>query len=453
MSESTVKHETHEYPKVTYLNHDYSLKSWLLTVDHKRIAILYLISTISFFFIGAIAAFMMRLELMTPAGDLVDGESYNKLFTVHGIMMVFFFLIPSVPAILGNFLLPIMIGAKDLALPKINLGSWYVYSLGGALALGAIILGGVDTGWTFYTPYSTTYSNSWVLLAGLGIFINGFSSIMTGLNFIATVHKMRAPGLTWFRLPLFVWAHYATSVIMVLGTPVVAITVLLVAVERTFGIGIFDPSIGGDPILFQHMFWFYSHPAVYIMVLPAMGAVSEVIAAFSKSRPFGYPVIAFSSMGIAILGFIVWGHHMFVTSQSIYAGLLFSILSFMVAVPSAIKTFNWTATMYKGQVSLQAPMLYMIGFLGLFVIGGTTGVMLASMGIDVHLHDTYFVIAHFHYVMVGGTIMAFLGGLHFWWPKITGRMFPNGWATGSALLVFVGFNLTFFPQFVMGYLG
>jgi cytochrome c oxidase subunit I len=395
----------------------------------------------------------MRLELATPAGDLVQPDIYNRLFTMHGVMMVFFFLIPSIPAVLGNFLLPLMIGAKDVAFPKLNLLSWYVYMVGGAFTMWALINGGVDTGWTFYTPFSTSYSNTYVIAAGLGIFINGFSSILTGVNFIVTIHRLRAPGLTWFRLPLFVWAHYATSLIQVLGTPVLAITLFLLLMERLFHIGVFDPKLGGDPVLFQHMFWIYSHPAVYIMILPAMGVVSEIIAAFCRKRIFGYRFIAFSSVAIAVLGFFVWGHHMFVAGESVYAAAVFSVLSMLVAVPSAIKVFNWTATLYEGAISWDTPMLYALGFIGLFTIGGLTGVMLAVLGIDVHVHDTYFVIAHFHYIMVGGAIMGYLGGLHYWFPKITGRMYPVFWSKLSALTVFVGFNLTFFPQFILGYMG
>jgi cytochrome c oxidase subunit 1 len=444
--------ETRRRP-ANYLSVDYGVLSWLLTTDHKRIAILYLVSVSVMFFLGGLMAVGIRLELITPSGDLFDSDTYNKLFTLHGIVMVFFFLIPAIPAVLGNFLIPLMIGARDLAFPKINLASWYLFMLGATIGLWAILNGGVDTGWTFYTPYSTAFSNTHVLAAGLGAFVAGFSSILTGLNFIVTIHKMRAPGLTWFRLPLFVWAHYATSLIMILGTPVIAVTLLLVAVERTLRLGIFDPALGGDPVLFQHLFWFYSHPAVYIMILPAMGVISELVTCFSRKRIFGYEVIAISSLSIAIIGFLVWGHHMFVSGQSTYAGIVFSFLSFLVAIPSAIKVFNWTATMYKGSVALQTPMLYVIGFLGLFTIGGLTGLFLASMGLDVHVHDTYFVVAHFHYIMVGGTIMGYLGGLHFWWPKISGRLYPEWWARVAAVVVFLGFNLTFFPQFIVGYLG
>jgi cytochrome c oxidase subunit 1 len=328
-----------------------------------------------------------------------------------------------------------------------------VYSVGALFTLGAILAGGVDTGWTFYTPYSSVYSNTFVVATVIGVFISGFSSILTALNFIVTIHTMRAPGLTWFRLPLFIWAHYATSLIIMLGTPVVAITLALVGLERIFGFGIFDPSRGGDPILFQHLFWFYSHPAVYIMILPSMGVISEVISCFSRKRIFSYGFVAFSSIAIAVLGFLVWGHHMFVSGQSIYAGMIFSFLSMLVALPSAVKVFNWTATLYKGSVWLQTPLLYGLGFIGLFTIGGLTGVFLASLGLDVHVHDTYFVVAHFHYIMVGGALMGYLGGLHYWWPKISGRLYPEGWAKLGALVVFLGFNLTFFPQFILGYLG
>jgi cytochrome c oxidase subunit 1 len=436
-----------------YINAVYGLKSWLLTKDHKRIALLYLGAVTAFFAIGGLMAVLMRLELATPEGDLVQPDTYNRLFTMHGVMMVFFFLIPSIPAILGNFLIPIMIGARDLAFPKVNLFSWYLFMAGGVFAFWSLLHGGVDTGWTFYTPFSSNYSNTYVISTAVGIFIAGFSSILTGLNFIVTIHRMRAPGLNWFRLPLFVWAHYATSVIQVLATPVLAITILLLALERLFHIGVFDPALGGDPVLFQHLFWFYSHPAVYIMVLPAMGVVSEIIAAFTRKRVFGYRFIAFSSVAIAVLGFMVWGHHLFVSGQSVYAATVFSVLSMMVAIPSAIKVFNWTATLYEGSISWETPMLYALGFIGLFTLGGLTGVMLATLGIDVHVHDTYFVIAHFHYIMVGGAIMGYLGGLHYWWPKITGRMYPVFWSKLAALTVFVGFNLTFFPQFLLGYLG
>ena len=440
-------------PRHHYLNAGHSVRSWLLTQDHKRIAILYLVSITLFFVIGGVAATVIRLELMTPPGDLVQSETYNKLFTIHGLVMIFFFLIPSIPAVLGNFLVPLMIGARDLAFPKLNLLSWYLFMIGGLFTLWATIAGGVDTGWTFYTPYSSTYSNTHVMEAAIGVFITGFSSILTGLNFIVTIHKMRAPGLTWFRLPLFIWAHYATSVIMVLATPVLAITILLVALERFAGFGIFDPKLGGDPVLFQHLFWFYSHPAVYIMVLPAMGVISELVACFSRKRPFGYEFIGFASFAIAVFGFLVWGHHMFVSGQSIYAGMVFSLLSYLVAIPSAIKVFNWTATLYRGSIHFKTPMLYAAGFIGLFTLGGLTGLFLAATAVDVHVHDTYFVVAHFHYIMVGGAVMAYLGGIHFWWPKMTGRMYHEGWARFSAILIFVGFNLTFFPQFILGYLG
>ena len=440
-------------PGENYLNQEKTLASWLFTHDHKRIALLYLISITFFFVIGSVAAVLMRTELMFPRGEFFTSTTYNKLFTLHGVIMVWFFLIPSIPNVLGNFLIPIMIGARDMAFPRLNLISWYVFMFGGLFALASIILGGVDTGWTFYTPYSSTYSSGWVIAMAVGIFINGFSSIFTGLNFIVTIHKLRAPGMTWFRLPLFVWTLYSTSLIFVLATPVLAITLTLVALERGFGIGIFDPRIGGDPLLFQHLFWFYSHPAVYIMILPAMGVVSELIAAFSRKPIFGYDFIVYASLGIAFLGFLVWGHHMFVSGQSIYAGMIFSLLSFFVAVPSAIKVFNWTATLYKGHITFDAPLLYAFSFIALFTIGGMTGLMLASLAVDVHVTQTYFIVAHFHYIMVGGAVMAYLGGIHYWFPKITGRMYPEMLARWAAVFLFVGFNLAFFPQFILGYMG
>jgi len=439
--------------QLNFLNHDYRIRSWLLTKDHKRIALLYMVSITFFFAIGGAAATLIRLELVYPTNWIVKSETYNKLFTMHGVIMVWFFLIPSIPAVLGNFLMPLMLGARDVAFPKLNLTSWYLFIIGGAFTLFALLWGGVDTGWTFYTPLSSSFSNTHVVLVVIGIFIVGFSTILTGLNFIVTTHTMRCPGMTWFRMPLFVWGMYATSVIQVLATPVLAMTLALVGIERIWRIGIFDPAIGGDPLLFQHLFWFYSHPAVYIMILPGMAVESELITCFSRKEPFGYVFIAFSSVAIAILGFLVWAHHMFVAGISVYSGLVFSMLSMVVAVPSAIKVFNWTATLYRGSISLETPMLYALGFIGLFTIGGLTGVMLATLGLDVHVHDTYFVIAHFHYIMVGGMVMAYLGGVHFWWPKITGKMYDEWWGRLSAIIIFIGFNLTFFPQFILGYIG
>jgi cytochrome c oxidase subunit 1 len=444
----------HETEPKTYLTEGgRTLGSWLFTTDHKRIGLLYLYSIIFYFLIAAIAAAVIRVELITPQGDLVTSEMYNRLFTIHGVLMVWFFLIPSIPAVLGNFVIPMMIGARDVAFPKLNLLSWYLFNAGGLLAIYSIVFGGVDTGWTFYTPYSSAFSNSHVVSMAAGIFIAGFGSILTGLNFIITIHKMRAPGLTWHRLPLFLWSLYSTSVILVLATPVLAITLALMALERLWHLGLFDPKLGGDPVLFQHLFWFYSHPAVYIMILPGMGVVSETITCFSRKKVFGYYFVAYASVAIAILGFLVWGHHMFVTSQSVYAGFIFSLLSFLVAVPSGIKVFNWTATLYRGSISFETPMLYALGFIGLFIVGGLTGLFLASLAVDVHLSDTYFIVAHFHYIMVGGMVTAFMGGLHYWWPKITGRMYPEKLGQLAALITYIGFNLTFFPQFVMGYLG
>jgi cytochrome c oxidase subunit 1 len=445
--------DTEALPRVHYLNDGQTIKSWLLTTDHKRIGLLYLFSISAAFLLGGIFAGLIRLELLTPTGHLVSDDTYNKLFTMHGIVMIFLFLIPSIPAVFGNFFVPMMIGARDLAFPRLNLLSWYVYLLGAAFTLYALLVGGVDTGWTFYTPFSTTGSTTNVTTAALGVFIIGFSSILTGLNFVVTIHRMRAPGMTWFRMPLFLWAMYATSLIMILGTPVLAVTLLAVALERVFHLGIFDPSRGGDPVLFQHLFWFYSHPAVYIMVLPSMGVVSELIATFSRKSIFGYKFVAFSSLAIAIIGFMVWGHHMFVAGISVYAAMIFSLLSFLVAIPSAVKVFNWTATLYKAAIWWQTPLLYAFGFIGLFTIGGLTGLFLASLGIDVHVTDTYFVVAHFHYIMVGGALMGYMGALHYWWPKMTGRMYSEVLSRLAAIIIFLGFNLTFFPQFILGYMG
>lgn len=445
--------KTAALPSKHYLNQERGLKSWLLTQDHKRIGVLYLITITCFFLIGGVFAGLIRLELLTPAGDLVSNDTYDKLFTMHGIIMIFLFLIPSVPATLGNFLIPPMIGAKDLAFPKLNLMSWYLLVGGGIFTLISLVRGGADTGWTFTAPLSTHYLNTNVITTAAAIFIAGFSSIFTGLNFIVTIHRMRCPGMTWFRLPLFVWSHYAASIIMVLATPVLATSLMLIALERVFGIGIFDPAKGGDPLLFEHLFWFYSHPGIYIMVLPGFAVVSEIVSTFSRKRIFGYTAVAFSSVAIAAFGFFVWEHHMFIMGVSQYSALIFSLLTMLVAVPSAIKIFNYAATLAKGSITFETPMLYAFGFMGLFTIGGLTGVFLASLGMDIHLTETYFVVAHFHYIMVGGMLMAFLGGLHFWWPKITGRMYPESFSKLSAVTIFLGFNLTFFPQFILGYLG
>ena len=435
-----------------YLTEETTILSWLLTKDHKRIALLFFASITFFFFIGGAAATLIRLSLATPEG-LLQPDVYNRMFTMHGVIMVWFFLIPSIPTTFGNFFMPMAIGAHDLAFPRINLLSWYVFNLSGLVLLYALIMGGVDTGWTFYTPFSTLYSNGYVFAAALAIFINGFSTIMTSMNFVVTIHKLRAPGMTWMRLPLFVWGIYSVSIVMLTATPVLAMDTVLLCVERFLGVGLFDPLHGGDPLLWQHMFWFYSHPAVYIMILPSMGVVSEIIACYARRPIFGYAGMTIAMMAIAVISFFVWAHHMFVAGISIYSAIVFSLLSFFVAVPSAIKVFNWTVSLHKGSIIFDAPMIYALGFVLLFTIGGLTGLIVATLAADVDLHDTYFVIAHFHYIMVGGAISAFFGALHYWWPKMTGRFYPEAWARFAAVLTFTGFNLTFFPQFILGYLG
>jgi cytochrome c oxidase subunit I len=439
--------------QTSYLSDGVSLRSWLLTTDHKRIAILYMISITVFFFLGGSAAALIRYNLIVPEGMIRSAETYNRLFTMHGIIMVWFFLVPAVPVTIGNFVVPLMLGARDLAFPKLNLASWYLFMAGGLCALYALFSGGVDTGWTFYTPLSSNYAQGHVVAVVIGIFISGFSTIATGLNFIITIHSLRAPGLTWYRLPVFIWSLYSTSIIFVLATPVLAITLLLLMFETLFHVGVFDPRLGGDPLLFQHLFWFYSHPAVYIMILPGLGIVSEIIPVFSRKELFGYKFVVWASVSIAVIAFFVWGHHMFVSGQSLFASVAFSMLSYFVAVPSAIKVFNWLGTLHKGRIRFDAPMIYALGFIGLFTMGGITGLFLAALAADVHLHDTYFVIAHFHYIMVGGMVSAYFAGLHYWWPKMTGRMYPEMIARAAALLMFLGFNLTFFPQYILGYLG
>lgn len=450
-------HDDHGDPNVSFLKAKSGLMSWLVTLDHKRIGIMYLISVTISFALGGTFALLLRTELLTKGKTIMDADNYNRMFSLHGVVMVFLFIIPSIPAAMGNIILPIQLGTKDVAFPRLNLLSLYIYVFGACFGIYSMINGGVDTGWTFYTPYSSSDpahggvgSSSAVIPMTLAAFIMGFSSILTGVNFIATVHKMRAPGLTWRRLTLFTWALYATSIIQVLATPVLAITLLLLTMERFLGLGIFDPRLGGDPVLFQHFFWFYSHPAVYIMIVPGMGVVSEIIATFSRREPVGYMAIAASSLGLALLGFLVWGHHLFVAGMSEYATMVFSGLTFLVAIPSGVKVFNWVATLYKGSISLQSPMLWGLSFVFLFTIGGLTGLFLGMLAVDVHLHDTYFVVAHFHYVMVGGTVMGFVGGLHYWWPKFTGKLYDEGWAKVGWFFVFVGFNTTFLVQFVMG---
>ncbi len=444
-------------PNVSYIDAKKGLMSWLITLDHKRIGVMYLISVVIAFALGGIFALLVRAELWSRGETLMSADTYNRMFSLHGVVMVFLFIIPSIPAALGNIMLPIQLGTKDVAFPRLNLLSLYIYWFGACFGLYSMVNGGVDTGWTFYTPYSTSDpahggvgTASSVIPMTLAAFIMGFSSILTGVNFIATVHKMRAPGLTWRRLTLFSWALYATSIIQVLATPVLAITLLLLTMERFLGLGIFDPKLGGDPVLYQHFFWFYSHPAVYIMIVPGMGVVSEILATFSRREPVGYMAIAMSSLGLALLGFLVWGHHLFVAGMSEYATMVFSALTFLVAIPSGVKVFNWVATLYKGSISLQSPMLWALAFLFQFTIGGLTGLFLGMLATDVHLHDTYFVVAHFHYVMVGGTVFGFFGGLHYWWPKITGKLYDEGWARVGWFFIFIGFNLTFIPQFIMG---
>lgn len=443
---------THSNGEVNYINEFKGIKSWLTSLDHKRIGLLYMIAVLFFFLVGGIFALLLRLELFKPGGQYLTPDQYNQVMTYHGAVMVFMVIIPGIPAILGNFFLPIQIGAKDVAFPRLNLASWYVFMIGALLAVATLFIAKVDTGWTFYTPYSIKTGSAATMMV-VAAFIMGMSSILTGLNFIVTVHKLRAPGMTMFRIPLFIWAIYSTAVLQILATPVLGITLMLLAMERTFGVGIFDPKLGGDPVLFQHFFWFYSHPAVYIMILPAMGVVSELISAFSRKTIFGYTAIAYSSIGIAVVSFFVWGHHMFVSGQSEIAGIVFSFLTMLVGVPTAIKMFNWLATLYKGNISFESPMLYALGFLFLFAIGGVTGIMLATIATDVHFHDTYFVVAHFHYVMVGGTLMALMGGFYYWFPKMFGKMYNESLARITFVLIFTGFNVTFFPQFILGAMG
>jgi cytochrome c oxidase subunit 1 len=440
------------YPAVNYLNADRGVWSWLTTVDHKRIAIMYLVSVLIAFLLGGIFAMAVRVELLTPDATVMGANTYNRMFTLHGMVMIFLFMIPAVPGVFGNFFLPLMLGAKDVAFPKLNLLSLYLYWTGATIALVGMIMGGTDTGWTFYAPYSTSTPTT-LFPVLFGVFILGFSSILTGLNFIVTIHTLRAPGLGWMRMQLFVWAIYGTSIIQVLATPVIGLTVLLVGIEKVGGFGLFDPTKGGDPVLFQHMFWFYSHPAVYIMLLPSMGVVSDVIAAVARKNVFGYKMIAYSSLGIAFVGFFAWGHHMFVSGQSSFDNGAFAVISMFVGVFTAIKVFNWVATLYRGAIAVTTATIYVCGFLFFVVFGGMTGIAVATVSLDVHWHDTYFVVAHFHFIMVGAVIMGFLAGLHYWFPKMFGRKYHEGWGMVAAGFIVLGFNATFIPQFLLGNAG
>ncbi len=439
-------------PRDNYLTHTRGAWSWLFTLDHKRIGIMYLVCVLSAFFVAGIFALLVRTQLLTPEGTIMGQDDYNQAFTLHGAIMVFLVIIPSIPAALGNFVLPIMLGAKDVAFPRLNLFSFWLWVSGALFFVLALVSGGLDTGWTFYTPYSTDPNSAMggMIPAVTGAFVLGFSSIFTGMNFIVTIHRLRPPGMTWFRMPLFLWGIYATAILQVMATPVLGITLALLAVERAFGIGIFNPELGGDPVLYQHFFWFYSHPAVYIMILPGMAIISDLIAVHSHRHIFGYKFIAYSSIAIALFSFLVWGHHMFTSGQSPLVNVIFSAITFSVAIPSAIKVFNWLATMYKGSISWNTPMLYAMGFIFIFTIGGLTGLHLGTLATDIHLHDTYFVVAHFHYVMMGSALIAMIGGLHHWWPKITGKMYNENWGRFAFALVFIGFNVTFFTQFMLG---
>jgi cytochrome c oxidase subunit 1 len=444
----------HEPSYLDYKGKHSGIKGWLLSTDHKRIGILYMIGILTFFFAGVLFGFLLRLELISPGETIVSAETYNRFFTLHGVIMIFLFIIPGIPAIFGNFFLPILIGAKDVAFPRLNLFSWYLYLTGGILALLSIVMPGgpADTGWTFYIPYSVRTGTN-VIFSISAAFILGFSSLLTGLNFITTVHRLRAPGMTWFKMPLSVWSFYATAWVQVLATPIIAITLMLIAIERLFHVGIFDPALGGDPVLYQHLFWIYSHPAVYIMIIPAMGIVSEIIPVFAHRTIFGYKFIAFSSIAIALFGSLVWAHHMFTAGMSDAGQFIFSLLTMLVAIPSAIKVFNWVATLYKGSIELATPMLYVLAFIFLFSIGGLTGVMQGVISIDIQLHDTAFIVGHFHYVMFGGTGFALFAAFHYWMPKMFGRMYNRKLAKIAFWFVFIGFNFLYFPMLVMGWLG
>jgi cytochrome c oxidase subunit 1 len=427
------------------------ITAWIFSTDHKRIGFLYFYSVFTFFLIAVVLGVLLRIELMAPGRTIMGPQTYNAVFTVHGVLMIFLFIIPGFPGAFGNLVMPLQIGARDVAFPRLNLFSWWLYIFGAAIIITSLFTGGgpPDTGWTFYVPFAERTTTN-VSLAVFGVFTVGFSSILTGLNFVTTIHRLRAEGMTWGRLPLFVWSIYATAWIQVLATPILGITLALIIAERFLGTGLFDPARGGDPLMYQHLFWIYSHPAVYIMILPGMGIISEIIPVFARKPIFGYKMIAFSSLAIAGAGSLVWGHHMFTSGMSDTAILVFSFLTFVVAIPSAIKVFNWVSTLYRGSISLEVPMLFSLSFIILFSIGGLTGLILGAAATDIHVHDTMFVVGHFHYVIFGGAVFAFFGAMHYWLPKFYGRRYAEKPAVVAWALMFVGFNITYFTMMVLG---
>jgi len=442
--------ETHcaiGHPKSTFMQ-------WMLTIDHKRIGIMYAAVMFTFFFVAVFTALAMRIELFAPGGQFMDSDTFNQAFTLHGVIMIFLFIIPGIPAIFGNIVMPLMIGAKDVSFPRLNWATFWLYIVGCMVALASLFIGeGVaDTGWTFYAPYSMNTDTN-VIMALVAAFLLGFASILTGLNFLVTIHRLRAPGMTFFKMPLFVWGIYATAWIQLLATPVVGITLVLAVLEKYFGIGIFDPAKGGDPVLFQHLFWIYSHPAVYLMILPAFGIMSEIIPTFSRKEVFGYRTIALSSASIAGIGYLVWGHHLYTSGMSDTAKTVFSFLTFFVAIPTGVKFYDWVATMYQGKIVLSAPMIWALGTMITFAIGGMTGVTITMIGLDIHLQDTYYSVAHFHYAILGGVVFLMFAGMHYWFPLVTGRMYDERKAKIAFYLNFVGFNLLWFPMFIAGYYG
>jgi cytochrome c oxidase subunit I len=430
------------------------IKAWLLTHDHKRLGLMYLGAVFFWFTIAMVLGLLLRTELMSQGRTIMGPGLYNSFFTLHGVIMVFLFAIPAIPAIFGNFFLPIQLGTDDVFFPRLNLFSWYLFMIGGLFAIVSLFVGDgfPDTGWTFYVPFSVQNSKN-VGLTVTAAFILGMSSMLTGLNFVTTFHRMRAKSMGLMQIPLFTWSLYATAWVQILATPVIGITFVLVVLERFLSIGLFDPAKGGDPLLYQHLFWMYSHPAVYIMILPGMGVISEIIPVFSRKSIFGYKAIVWSSMAIAIAGSLVWAHHMYTSGMSDVSVFVFSLLTFLVAVPSAVKVFSWVATMYKGSIEMTPPLLLALIFIYLFSVGGLTGLVLGAAGTDIHVHDTHFVVAHFHFVMFGGTGFAFFAALHYWWPKMFGIMYTFRAAYWGAVLAAVGFMFHYVPMLILGLQG
>jgi cytochrome c oxidase subunit I len=434
-----------------YLNERFSLGSWLATRDHKRVAWLYLVTVSLFFLAGLASMSVLRLESLTPRGDLVEPGTYARLFTLHGTVMVWLFLVPALPGVLGNFLVPLMIGARSVAFPRLNLAGWYLYLAGGLLLFGLLTSQGLTGGWVLYS--SNTLFQGYSLGPIAALLLLRASAFLLALNLIVTIHRMRTAQMSWAEMPIFVWGVYLMSLVQVLTLPVLATGTMLVVAEKIAGLGLLTPALGGDSLWAQHFVWFFSHAVVYSLILPAIGIITEIISTFSRTILTTRKHVICSLIAITFLGTLIWGHHLLVSTQTPVLSLFFSALSFLIVVPFLVVFWTWLSSLYGGSISYAAPMLYALAFIGVLVIGGVSGLILSTLALAPHLDNTYFVVAHFHYLVAGALLLAYLGGIHYWWPKITGRLFPNGWGAFAALLTFVGVNLTFLPLYLIGYMG